>query len=137
MNSSEDVLNKIEDLLGLPYSLDSVYFETLSINEAKNFLYQQVRIAYDLKESQIDLIENGLMRELEKSFLLQKIDSAWKEHLQQMNSLRESIGWRGYGQKDPLIEYKNEAYDLFTSMTTNIRHSVVYLIFRSQPILKN
>jgi len=137
INSSEDVLNKIEDLLGLPYSLDSVYFETLSINEAKNFLYQQVRIAYDLKESQIDLIENGLMRELEKSFLLQKIDSAWKEHLQQMNSLRESIGWRGYGQKDPLIEYKNEAYDLFTSMTTNIRHSVVYLIFRSQPILKN
>lgn len=135
--SVKDVLDKIEDLLGLPYNLDPVYFETLSLSEAKNFLYQQVRIAYDLKETQIDLIENGLMRELERSFLLQKIDSAWKEHLQQMNSLRESIGWRGYGQKDPLIEYKNEAYDLFTSMTTNIRHSVVYLIFRSQPILKN
>nr|BDA98953.1 preprotein translocase subunit SecA [Rhodomonas sp. NIES-2332] len=136
-NGATEVLNKIEDLLGLPYNLDPIYFETLSNSEAKNFLYQQVRIAYDLKESQIDLIENGLMRELERSFLLQKIDSAWKEHLQQMNSLRESIGWRGYGQKDPLIEYKNEAYDLFTSMTTNIRHSVVYLIFRSQPILKN
>lgn len=136
-NSASEVLDKIEDLLGLPYDLDPMYFETLSTSEAKNFLYQQVRIAYDLKESQIDLIENGLMRELERSFLLQKIDSAWKEHLQQMNSLRESIGWRGYGQKDPLIEYKNEAYDLFTSMTTNIRHSVVYLIFRSQPILKN
>lgn len=131
------ILKKIEDLLGLPYSLDPIYFETLSLNEAKNFLYQQVRIAYDLKETQIELIENGLMRELERSFLLQKIDSAWKEHLQQMNSLRESIGWRGYGQKDPLIEYKNEAYDLFTAMTTNIRHSIVYLIFRSQPILKN
>uniref|UniRef100_A0A0U2JZH9 Protein translocase subunit SecA n=1 Tax=Guillardia theta TaxID=55529 RepID=A0A0U2JZH9_GUITH len=137
MNSSIDILTKIEDLLGLPYTLDSVYFDTLSLSETKNFLYQQIRIAYDLKESQIDLIENGLMRELERSFLLQKIDSAWKEHLQQMNALRESIGWRGYGQKDPLIEYKNEAYDLFTSMTTNIRHSVVYLIFRSQPILKN
>lgn len=136
MNSS-DILEKIEDLLGLPYSLDPIYFATLSSSEAKSFLCQQVRIAYDLKETQIDLIENGLMRELERSFLLQKIDSAWKEHLQQMNSLRESIGWRGYGQKDPLIEYKNEAYDLFTSMTTNIRHSVVYLIFRSQPILKN
>jgi preprotein translocase subunit SecA len=135
--SINDILNKIEDLLGLPYNLDPTYFSTLSINDAKNFLYQQVRISYDLKETQIDLIENGLMRELERSFLLQKIDSAWKEHLQQMNSLRESIGWRGYGQKDPLIEYKNEAYDLFTSMTTNIRHSVVYLIFRSQPILKN
>jgi preprotein translocase subunit SecA len=136
-NKVDDVLGKIEDLLGLPYNLDPVYFETLSLTDAKNFFYQQVRISYDLKESQIDMIENGLMRELEKSFLLQKIDSAWKEHLQQMNALRESIGWRGYGQKDPLIEYKNEAYDLFTSMTTNIRHSVVYLIFRSQPILKN
>jgi preprotein translocase subunit SecA len=136
-NKVDDVLGKIEDLLGLPYNLDPVYFETLSLTDAKNFFYQQVRISYDLKESQIDMIENGLMRELERSFLLQKIDSAWKEHLQQMNALRESIGWRGYGQKDPLIEYKNEAYDLFTSMTTNIRHSVVYLIFRSQPILKN
>ena len=68
--------------------------------------------------------------------LLQKIDSAWKEHLQQINTLRENIGWRGYGQKDPLIEYKNEAYNIFLAMTTNIRHSVVYLIFKSQPILK-
>ena len=59
-----------------------------------------------------------------------------KEHLQQINTLRENIGWRGYGQKDPLIEYKNEAYNVFLAMTTNIRHSVVYLIFKSQPILK-
>ena len=102
----------------------------------RDALIRYTRISYDLKESQIDLIENGLMRELERSFLLQKIDSAWKEHLQQINTLRETIGWRGYGQKDPLIEYKNEAYSLFLSMTTSIRHSVVYLIFRSQPILK-
>jgi preprotein translocase subunit SecA len=142
-NSDEKFLNKkkllkkMEDLLGLPYSLDNADLRTSSSGELTDFLCQQVRIAYDLKESQIDLIENGLMRELEKSFLLQKIDSAWKEHLQNMTALREIIGWRGYGQKDPLIEYKNEAYTLFTGMTTNIRHSVVYLIFRSQPILKN
>jgi preprotein translocase subunit SecA len=102
----------------------------------RDSLIRYTRISYDLKESQIDLIENGLMRELERSFLLQKIDSAGKEHLQQINTLRENIGWRGYGQKDPLIEYKNEAYNVFLSMTTNIRHSVVYLIFKSQPILK-
>ena len=129
-------LIKIEDLLGLPYSLDLDYFLSLSSSEAENFLSRQVRIAYDLKESQIELIEDGLMRELERSFLLRKIDSSWKEHLQSMNALRETIAWRGYGQKDPLIEYKNEAYILFTSMVTNIRHSVTYLIFRSQPILK-
>ena len=129
-------LNEIEELLGLPYPLDVDYFLKLSTLEAENFLCKQVRIAYDLKESQIELIEDGLMRELERSFLLQKIDSAWKEHLQSMNALRETIAWRGYGQKDPLIEYKNEAYVLFTSMISNIRHSVTYLIFRSQPILK-
>ena len=132
----DKLLNKVENLLGLPYEIDRKLFAQYSESEMKSILSRQTRIAYDLKESQIDLIENGLMRELERSFLLQKIDSAWKEHLQQINTLRENIGWRGYGQKDPLVEYKNEAYNLFLNMTTNIRHSVVYLIFRSQPILK-
>lgn len=131
------LLQKVEDLLGLPYTLDMSSIETLAPSEMTTFLCRQMRIAYDLKESQIDLIENGLMRDLEKSFLLQKIDSAWKDHLQNMTGLRETIGWRGYGQKDPLIEYKNEAYSLFTSMSINVRHSVIYLIFRAQPILKN
>jgi preprotein translocase subunit SecA len=130
------LLVKIESLLGLPSGIDRVFFSQYSTPEMRDALIRYTRISYDLKESQIDLIENGLMRELERSFLLQKIDSAWKEHLQQINTLRENIGWRGYGQKDPLIEYKNEAYNLFLSMTTNIRHSVVYLIFKSQPILK-
>nr|YP_009420394.1 preprotein translocase subunit SecA [Chroomonas placoidea]ASO76033.1 preprotein translocase subunit SecA [Chroomonas placoidea] len=131
------LLQKVEDLLGLPYTLDMSSISNLSAKEMTTFLCQHMRIAYDLKESQIELIENGLMRDLERSFLLQKIDSAWKEHLQNMNGLRETIGWRGYGQKDPLIEYKNEAYSLFTSMSVNVRHSVIYLIFRAQPILKN
>ena len=130
------LLVKVESLLGLPSGIDRVFFSQYSTPEMRDALIRYTRISYDLKESQIDLIENGLMRELERSFLLQKIDSAWKEHLQQINTLRENIGWRGYGQKDPLIEYKNEAYNLFLSMTTNIRHSVVYLIFKSQPILK-
>ena len=133
----DKLLSKIENVLGLSYEIDRNLFSKYSLEEIKEILFRQTRISYDLKESQIDLIENGLMRELERSFLLQKIDSAWKEHLQAINTLRENIGWRGYGQKDPLIEYKNEAYNLFLAMTTNIRHSVVYLIFRSQPILKN
>jgi preprotein translocase subunit SecA len=140
-NQSEDqqqkLLSKVQDLLGLSYPLDLKYFTTIPNSEIRIFLIQQVRVAYDLKESQIDLIQNGLMRELEQLYLLQRIDSSWKDHLQQMTALRETIGWRGYGQKDPLIEYKNEAYDLFTTMTMNIRHYVVYLIFRSYPILKN
>ena len=136
LTEQDKLLEKVENLLGLPYGIDRQIFSNYSLEEMKSTLFRQIRVSYDLKESQIDLIENGLMRELERSFLLQKIDSAWKEHLQQINTLRETIGWRGYGQKDPLIEYKNEAYSLFLSLTTSIRHSVVYLIFRSQPILK-
>jgi preprotein translocase subunit SecA len=136
LEEQDKLLVKIESLLGLPAGINRILFSQYSITEMRDALIRYTRISYDLKESQIDLIENGLMRELERSFLLQKIDSAWKEHLQQINTLRENIGWRGYGQKDPLIEYKNEAYNVFLSMTTNIRHSVVYLIFKSQPILK-
>lgn len=136
LEEQDKLLLKVENLLGLPYQINRELFAEYSRNEMRDSLLRQTRISYDLKESQIDLIENGLMRELERSFLLQKIDSAWKDHLQQINTLRENIGWRGYGQKDPLIEYKNEAYSLFLNMTVNIRHSVVYLIFRSQPILK-
>lgn len=137
LEEQSKLLDKVENLLGLQYSIDREIFSRYSIEEMKESLCRQLQINYDLKESQIDLIENGLMRQLEKAFLLQKIDSAWKEHLQQITTLRETIGWRGYGQRDPLVEYKNEAYSLFVSMTTNIRHSVVYLIFRSQPILKS
>ena len=136
LEEQDKLLVKIESLLGLPSGINRVFFSQYSVAEMRDALIRYTRISYDLKESQIDLIENGLMRELERSFLLQKIDSAWKEHLQQINTLRENIGWRGYGQKDPLIEYKNEAYNIFLAMTTNIRHSVVYLIFKSQPILK-
>ena len=136
LEEQDQLLVKIESLLGLPSGINRLFFSEYPVGEMRDALVRYTRISYDLKESQIDLIENGLMRELERSFLLQKIDSAWKEHLQQINTLRENIGWRGYGQKDPLIEYKNEAYNVFLTMTTNIRHSVVYLIFKSQPILK-
>jgi len=130
------LLKTIEDLFGFPYSIEIGDVKNLTSEELIDILCQQMRIMYDLKETQMDLIENGLMRDLEKSFLLQKIDSSWKDHLQNITNLRETIGWRGYGQKDPLLEYKNEAYTLFTSMSINIRHSVIFLIFRSQPILK-
>ena len=74
-----------------------------------------------------------LMRQAERFFTLQQIDTLWREHLQQMDGLRDSIGLRGYGQKDPLIEYKSEGYELFLDMMTNIRRNVVYGLFQFQP----
>ena len=101
--------------------------------EMKTFLHEEVRKAYDLKEAFVDQIQAGLMRQAERFFILQQIDTLWREHLQAMDALRESVGLRGYGQKDPLIEYKREGYELFLDMMTDIRRNVVYSLFQFQP----
>ena len=79
----------------------------------------------------------GYFENWKDPFLLQQIDYSWKEHLQKISSLREAINWRGYGQKDPLTEYKKEAYNLFVTMMTRIRHRVIYFILRSKILLEN
>ena len=84
----------------------------------------------------MEAIEPNLLRELERSFLLQHIDYSWKEHLQKISSLKESVRWRAYGQKNPLTEYKKEAFKLFVSMLTRIRHRVTYFILRSKILLE-
>jgi preprotein translocase subunit SecA len=108
----------------------------LSDDALISFLQQQFQISYDLKETEIESIESGLMRELERSFLLQQIDFSWKEHLQKISFLRDSIKWRAYGQKDPLTEYKKEAFNFFVTMLTRIRHRVVYFVLRSKIVLE-
>ncbi|MEM6449653.1 MAG: preprotein translocase subunit SecA [Cyanobacteria bacterium P01_D01_bin.105] len=127
------VVSKVQEFIYLLADLTPDQLENLSMGEMKTFLAEQVRIAYDLKEAQVDLIKPGLMREAERFFILQQIDTLWREHLQQMDALRETVGLRGYGQKDPLIEYKSEGYELFLDMMTGIRRNVVYTLFQFQP----
>jgi len=129
----DQLLSKVKEFIYLLDDLKVNDINLLSIDELKNYLQEQLRIAYDLKESQIDKIRPGLMREAERFFILQQIDNLWREHLQSMDSLRESVGLRGYGQKDPLIEYKNEGYDMFLEMMTNMRRNVIYSMFMFQP----
>ncbi|MCQ9201098.1 MAG: preprotein translocase subunit SecA [Prochlorococcus marinus XMU1425] len=129
----DQLISKVKEFIYLLDDLKSDDINLLSIEELKNYLQEQLRIAYDLKESQIENIRPGLMREAERFFILQQIDSLWREHLQAMDSLRESVGLRGYGQKDPLIEYKNEGYDMFLEMMTNMRRNVIYSMFMFQP----
>jgi preprotein translocase subunit SecA len=129
----DQLISKVKEFIYLLDDLKTDDINLLSIEELKNYLQEQLRIAYDLKESQIDKIRPGLMREAERFFILQQIDNLWREHLQSMDSLRESVGLRGYGQKDPLIEYKNEGYDMFLEMMTNMRRNVIYSMFMFQP----
>ena len=129
----DSVVSKVQEFVYLLADLTPDQIESLSMGEIKTFLAEQVRIAYDLKEAQVDMIKPGLMREAERFFILQQIDTLWREHLQQMDALRETVGLRGYGQKDPLIEYKSEGYEVFLDMMTGIRRNVVYTLFQFQP----
>ena len=129
----EQLVSKVKEFIYLLNDLEVKDIFSLSIQELKNYLKEQLRAAYDLKESQIENNRPGLMREAERFFILQQIDNLWREHLQSMDSLRESVGLRGYGQKDPLIEYKNEGYDMFLEMMTNMRRNVIYSMFMFQP----
>ncbi|MEN9227110.1 MAG: preprotein translocase subunit SecA [Gloeomargarita sp. GMQP_bins_120] len=127
------LVDKVKQFVYLLSDLEPKDLENLTLPEIQAFLHEQVRVAYDLKEAQIEQIRPGLMREAERFFILQQLDNLWREHLQQMDALRESVGLRGYGQQDPLIEYKIEGYELFQDMMTNIRRNVVYALFQFQP----
>ena len=129
----DKLVDKVKEFVYLLADMQSGQLEDMGMMEIKAFLHEQARIAYDMKEAQIDQIQPGLMRQAERFFILQRIDTLWREHLQQMDALRESVGLRGYGQKDPLIEYKSEGYELFLDMMVNIRRDVVYSLFMFQP----
>ncbi len=129
------ILQKVQNLLGTPFLFQPKQLDSQEEVRFISYLQQQFQISYDLKEAEMKLIEPGLLRELERSFLLQQIDFSWKEHLQKISALRDAVGWRAYGQKDPLTEYKQEAYNFFVIMLTRIRHRVVYVVLRSRIII--
>jgi preprotein translocase subunit SecA len=92
------------------------------------FITDKVRKAYEIKIS----FENpDALKEVERYTILSAIDRLWQEHLYEMDSLRYSIGLRGYGQRDPLIEYKAEGFKIFDELMVNIKTEICHNIFRS------
>jgi preprotein translocase subunit SecA len=93
-----------------------------------NFISDSVRKSYDLKVS----FENpDALKEVERFTILSAIDRLWQEHLYEMDSLRYSIGLRAHGQRDPLIEYKAEAFKIFDELMVSIKTEICHNIFRS------
>ena len=100
--------------------------------EVVNF-YNQVVSQYDQEAPlQEAFSDNNVIRSLEKDILLRVVDNKWIDHLHNIDMLREGIGLRAYGQKDPLIEYKREAYDLFNKMMYEIQGDTVKHLFRTK-----
>ena len=100
--------------------------------EVINF-YNQVISQYDPSaEPQVAFSDNNVIRNLEKDILLRVVDNKWIDHLHNIDMLRDGIGLRAYGQKDPLIEYKREAYDMFNKMMYEIQGDTVKHLFRTK-----
>jgi preprotein translocase subunit SecA len=88
--------------------------------------------AYTEREKELDEIQEGLMRDLERFIVLQTVDVRWREHLENMDYMREGIHLRGMAQKDPLVEYRNEGHGMFLELTRAIREEVVTLLFHAE-----
>ena len=103
-------------------------FDGKSPEEISEFIIEKVKTAYELK---VQVEEPALLDQLERHIILVAIDRLWQEHLYNMDALRDGVHLRAQGQKDPLVEYKNEAYNLFVSLMGTIEGEVLNNLFRS------
>jgi preprotein translocase subunit SecA len=98
--------------------------------EVREFLFEEAQKVYQQRE---ELFGPETMREIERAVMLQVVDNKWMDHLDAMDQLREGIGLRAYGQKDPLVEYKFEAYEMFNAMIANIQEDFIRYVLRVSP----
>lgn len=103
--------------------------------ELQEYLRYRGREAYLQKTEIVEKQASGLMNEAERFLILSNIDRLWKEHLQALKFVQQAVGLRGYAQRDPLIEYKLEGYNLFLDMMAQIRRNVIYSIYQFQPVM--
>ncbi|MDR3670478.1 MAG: preprotein translocase subunit SecA [Holophaga sp.] len=116
------------------FALENVDLEAISnlaMGEAIETLDSLVKAAYLDKEARLG--SEKVLRDYERWAILQIIDSAWKRHLLVMDHLKEAIGFRGYGQKDPLVEYKRESYDYFEQMRFGYEDEIISYLYRVEP----
>nr|QUE28164.1 SecA [Sahlingia subintegra] len=131
---NDEIIDALCKLLNIKNSFNNQDLKQLRPEEIVSLFQEQVHISYDLKEAFLESLQPGLTRQLEKYTLLTQIDQCWTEHLQKMNSLQEIISWRSYGQNDPLVEYKREAFILFCKLLQTIFQSVIYMIMRIEEL---
>nr|QUE29711.1 SecA [Erythrotrichia carnea] len=132
--SNNEIVDALCKLLNIKNTFSKQDLNQLNQEEMRALFQEQIYITYDLKEAFLESLQPGLTRQLEKYTLLTQIDECWTEHLKKMNSLQEIISWRSYGQNDPLVEYKREAFILFCKLLQTIFQSVIYMIMRIEEL---
>ena len=122
------LLHWVNTTFPLGLTKEKAEFETRTPDENAQFLVAKITEAYERKSSHE---EATAVKSLERYVILNAIDRLWQEHLYAMDALREGVYLRGYAQKDPLIEYKTEAFDMFVELMGNIKGEVLHNLFRS------
>jgi len=121
-------IEKLKEQLSARFDIE-VDLSDKSKDEIKEYLLKTLKEAYENKEQKIG---KELMRDVEKMIFLHVIDTKWKDHLLGIDHIKEGIGLRGYAQKDPLVEYKKEAFELFEEMSRNIISDILTRLFKIQ-----
>ncbi|MEY2540309.1 MAG: preprotein translocase subunit SecA [Verrucomicrobiota bacterium] len=122
------LIHWINTTFPLGLTKEKAQFETRGVEENGQFLIARIKEAYERKSSHE---EPTAVKGLERYIILNAVDRLWQEHLYAMDALREGVYLRSYAQKDPLIEYKTEAYDMFVELMGNIKNEVLHNLFRS------
>ena len=120
-----------EDSLLKSLSNSESLIEQFSLSELKLYLYNEFWVTYQAKINELAIYGDGICENIERSIILINIDRNWREHLQKMTLLREAVGWRGYGQRNPLYEYKQDAFYMFETQKEFLRYLVIYDLLRS------
>ena len=131
--SYEALLNWANNTFPLGISEKEAKLESKNFDEICRFLIDRIKRAYDLKTTGV---LPQLLQESERVILLEAIDELWQEHLYAMDGLREGVHLRSYGQKDPLVEFKQEAYLMFEELMGNIQNRALGNLFRSHERLQ-
>jgi preprotein translocase subunit SecA len=105
--------------------------DQLGIDEMRETLWKEIEDRYSEKEARH---APEVIRGFERAIMLNSVDTAWKDHLLALDHLKEGIGLRGYGQRDPLQEYKKESFDLFDMMRERVENDIVQKLFRYEPV---
>ena len=124
---SNEFVNKLKTLVGKNLSEED--FKNISSFSEKEIKNKILSIFQDARKARVDMVGNENAKDIEKRIFLQCIDLNWKSHIQYLEQLRQVIGLRSYGQRDPLIEYKKEAFTLFENLLEKLKFDYVTILF--------
>ncbi len=129
----KEILALIENLFGknLMLNQNHLLINDFDLYQLKLYLFDEFWLTYQSKITELNVYGYGIMENLERSIILINTDRIWREHLQKMTLLREAVVWRGYGQRNPLYEYRQDAFYMFETREELLRHLVVYDLLRS------